>query len=98
MTDLARMTNTAIVKAYAANSKRQSKINKKLIDDGHGSVRFSDMRQDPSLHPLIPKYLELVDAAQDLRTEADMRYGPGLIGMDSLVIAQGGRYRRYSNG
>lgn len=94
MKTLATMTNAAIVKAYEANSKRQLEINLLLIKAGHGSLRFSDMREDPSLHPLIPEYLRLTDEAYALQIEASLRYGPGLISISHLVVAQGGRYRR----
>lgn len=94
MADPATMTNGAIGKEYSENCRQQSEINKKLIDDGYGSLRFSDMRKNPEVHPDVREYLALTDRAYLLGAEGDLRYGPGLFTMDQLIDAQGGRYRR----
>ncbi len=94
MADPATMTNASIVKTYEANMARQYEINTALIEAGLGCMTGFDIRENPEAHPLIPEYLGLMDKARALSIEADLRYGPGLIGIENLVYVQGGRYRR----
>ena len=88
------MTNAEIVKEHASNMEWQSDIARRMIDDGFGSLTPSKMREDPDCHPLAREALGSMDRCRALGIEADMRYGPGLIVIDHLVISQGKRYRR----
>ncbi len=91
---LETMTNAQIVKAYERNGKRQTDLNDQFIKDGLGRMRLSEMRARPEMHRDIPEFLGLMDEAWALGIEAELRYGPGLIDVPQLVVAQGMRYRR----
>ncbi len=94
MIALGTRTNGQIVRAYEKAQARQSIINSKMITDGFGHLRPSDMRADPGVHPLAREMLSLFDDCRALGIEADLRYGPGLIVIEHLVTAQGAGYRR----
>ena len=92
--DPATMTNAQIVKEHARHMERQSEVATRMIDDGFGSLRPSDMRKDPDCHPLARETLASFDRCRALGIEANMRYGPGLVGVRDLVVSQGKGYRR----
>ncbi len=92
------MSNKQLVAAYKKAEGRQTEINQKMINEGFCSLKFSAMRADPEVHPLAREYLALTDECAALGYEADLRYGPGLIIIEHLVVAQGAGYRRIKGG
>ncbi len=92
------MSNRELVDLYTKVSVRQSEISNALIKDGQGRLRLSDMRSDTEIHPLASEYVTLTDEVRNIWDEAGIRYGPGLITLENLVIAMGPRYKRVKGG
>jgi hypothetical protein len=78
-----KWTDTRIVKRYETLSIRVSKVVEDLVNAGLGDLKPNDMRK--LTHPLCDKYLKLVDEMSDLRSEAQMRFGPGFINIKQLI-------------
>ncbi len=77
-------TDARIVKRHETLSIRVSRVVDALIEAGFGDLKPNDMRKDTN-NPLFRKYLKLVDEMSDLRSEAQLRYGPGFMNMRQLI-------------
>ena len=91
--EVAEMSNREIVAEYRRRTQRQTGICDEMIADGAGHLTPSMMRDNPNVHPLAREDNMLRDRLRLLGVEADLRYGPGLFGIESL-LSQGGSYRR----
>ena len=66
---------TQINKEYNRLSAQQSKLNAKMIEEGHGHVRMSELHSLNS--PTATEYLRLGEAMAKLSAEGERIYGPG---------------------
>lgn len=93
--DPATMTNAQIAREHERCIQRQGEISNAMVEAGLGHIRPSDERADPSIHPLVPEDLALMDRCRELRVEAELRYGPGLIHTGQIAEVRGAKgYRR----
>ena len=81
---VARMTAGELKKRYHMLEARSSKITDLLIADGLGNVRFSEIKENPGMHPKGAKYLELEAEKSNIFEEGKRRYGPALYSIDHL--------------
>lgn len=78
------MKNGEIVRRFKTLQKQSSKLTDKFIAAGLGNLRPSDMRKRLNC-ALSIKYIELLDEMSALKIEAECRYGPDLISIESLI-------------
>lgn len=74
----AEMTNGEINRRLESLRKKASKINQAFIDAGRGHERPSEIRYQTDALSL--RYMENQAAMDELRREAERRYGPGFTG------------------
>ena len=79
------MTDHALVRRHEALSNQISKLVSKLCDSGFGTYKFSDLVELENKPKYIETYISLVKESSDLRSEANQRYGPGLITVRQLI-------------
>lgn len=77
------LTKGQLVSRFELLQKRMSKLTDEFIESNLGHLRPSDMRLRPECK-LSCKYVKLLDEAQTLRIEAELRYGPGLLTVSQL--------------
>lgn len=79
------MTDKALVKEYKRAHARIDKLYSKLEQTEFRDMKPSEMRAMPDKPFIIKQLLKQFDFAHELRSEAEMRYGPGLVTVDQLV-------------
>lgn len=78
-------SDVRIVRRHETLAKRTSNLVALICDNGFGSYTPNQMRLTMTTNKMFNKYLLLVDEMSDLRSEANLRYGPGLITMRQLT-------------
>jgi len=78
---------TQINREYNKLSAQQSKLTEKLIDEGYGHVRMSELRSLNS--PTATEYLRLGEAMAKLSAEGDRIWGPGFRPGQSMYYKPG---------
>jgi hypothetical protein len=77
-------TNGRIKRRHKTLQAQTLKLVSALCDAGFGALKPNEMRVRRAESPLFDKYLTKCDEMSDLRSEAQMRYGPGFLYMEQL--------------
>lgn len=80
-----KLTDTALVRRHEKLGEMISKLNSKLCDSGFGDYKFSDLVALENKPKFVQRYIELVNESSELRTEAELRYGPDFIMVQQLI-------------
>lgn len=90
---LSSLTDKALVKEYNRTHAKIDEIVEKLIEQGMGNVKPSELREEFNTtyanNETVREYLALRRYASELRCIAENRYGPGLILVDQLIWKKG---------
>ena len=82
------LTDKALVREYHRTNAKIDKLLTKLVEQGLGDVRPSDMMRGRDTtyanNKTVREYLALTNYASEIRYNAETRYGPGLITVDQL--------------
>ena len=92
------MSNRELVDEYTKILVRRGEIINTMVTEGQGLLRLSDMRSNKDLHPMASEFVNLTDEVRNIWAEAEVRYGPGLVTLEHLVIAMGPHYKRMREG
>lgn len=79
------MTNRQLVKKYKALQKQATKLVDWFCGNNMGHLRLSDMRVLDNPCSKVIKYLKILDEMDDLKDEAQRRYGPDLKFVEHLI-------------
>jgi len=82
------LTDKALVREYQRTHAKIDKALTKLVEQGLGDVKPSDMRRGRDTtyasNKTVREYLALTNYASKIRGHAETRYGPGLIIIEQL--------------
>ncbi len=85
---LSSLTNKALVREYQRIHAKIDKLLTKLVDQGLGEVKPSEMMRGRDTvyanNKTVREYLALTNYALEIRHHAETRYGPGMITVDQL--------------
>lgn len=79
------MTNKALVREYQKTHARIDKLYSQLAETEYRDMTPSQMRELPEKPHKVKVLLKHFDLAYELRSEAERRYGPGLVVVDQLI-------------
>ena len=79
------MTNHQLVRKYEKLRKQSYKLVDWFCSNNMGHLRPSDLRTIKEPCAKVIKYLKILDELSELRIEAKLRYGPGLINIRRLL-------------
>lgn len=79
------LTNHALVREHQRLNVRWDKILNRLIAAGLGDKRPIELRAMAEPPKVVRDWIVCMDAMHDLRSEADRRYGPGLVTVSQLT-------------
>lgn len=86
---LSSLTDKALVKEYYRTHAKIDKIAEKLIEQGLGDVKPSELMSGRDTtyanNKTVREYLALTNHASHIRYLAENRYGPDLITVDQLI-------------
>lgn len=86
---LSSLTNKSLVKEYHKTRDKIDKALAKLIEQGLGNVKPSEMMRGRDTtyanNKTVREYLALTNYASEIRYHAETRYGPDMITVDQLV-------------
>lgn len=85
---LSSLTDKALVREYQRTHAKIDKALTKLLEQGLGDVKLSDMMRGRDTvyanNKTVREYLALTNYASEIRYHAETRYGPGMITIDQL--------------
>lgn len=85
---LSSLTDKALVREYQRTHAKIDKALTKLVEQGLGDVKPSDMMRGRDTtyasNKTVREYLALTNYAAEIRYHAETRYGPGLIIVNQL--------------
>ena len=87
--DIKSLTDKALVREYQRTHAKIDKALTKLVEQGLGDVKPSEMMRGRDTtyanNKTVREYLALTNYASEIRYHAEARYGPGMIVVDQLT-------------